>query len=291
MPFTVYLDDSGTSPSQQVACATALIIPAPRLLAMESEWETLRAKEGFTDFHTSEYVARNYKSEFGDWKDEKHLRVFMRACDITKKYVVQIFSMAVNKPEYESAVPDDMRQYTGRYHYSWGVRHVLSMVQTWRYATPGIPPFEWVFDSMQPKDPARIEIENLLAECEAVAEMRRGVSGDYINYSFRNRKSLGALQCADLVAWTNYQFALEKFKGTPLSPFAELARREFEKKRAIERIATTSGDMTDWNCTLNIKPKHLKEWVEKEFGDGTFPTRYKEWKEQQTAVKTEEGRL
>ena len=30
--FTVYLDDSGTDPSQKVANATALIIPASRIL-------------------------------------------------------------------------------------------------------------------------------------------------------------------------------------------------------------------------------------------------------------------
>ena len=44
VPFTVYLDDSGTSPSQHVAIASAVIIPASRLLLLEREWERLRRR-------------------------------------------------------------------------------------------------------------------------------------------------------------------------------------------------------------------------------------------------------
>lgn len=62
--FTVYIDDSGTSPDQHVAIATALVMPAARITALDKEWETLTRKEGFSDFHMSICVARNEKSQF-----------------------------------------------------------------------------------------------------------------------------------------------------------------------------------------------------------------------------------
>lgn len=283
VPFTVYLDDSGTSPGQQVACATALIVPAPRLILMEKEWEALKAKEGFSDFHTSKFVHRNYKSEFAKWDDQKLERVFSRACEITKKYAVQIFSLAINKPDYEAIIPLNLRDYTGHYHYTWGIRHVLALAQTWRNHDTQIPPYEWLFDHMNRRDLARVEIETLMEECEAMAEFRRGVTGDYVNYSFRQRKTLAALQCADLVAWTNYQFGLEKFKGTPVHPFAKAAWDTFSKKPSMLREPIP--EMLEWNCSLIIKDDHLKDWVRKENEDGTFAERFKEWREKKKRAK------
>jgi hypothetical protein len=285
VPFTVYLDDSGTSPTQQVACATALIIPAPRLLLMEREWNNLKAKEGFSDFHTSEFVARNPKSEFAGWSDEKHERVFRRVCEITKKYVVQIFSVVVNKPDYDSIIPADLRDYTGQYHYTWAIRHVLAFAQTWRVNNPDIPPYEWVFDFMQLGEPSRVEIEEAMEGCELMADLRRGAKGDYLNYSFRPRNTLAGLQCADLVAWTNYRHGLEKFKGTPVHPFAQVSWDLFSKKPDNLRRPFFPEPL-DWNCSLSIKPDHLRDWVEKEVADGTGIARFREWQRTKGQAKS-----
>jgi hypothetical protein len=95
--FTVYVDDSGTDPNQKLAVATALIIPAKQIPAMEIEWSNLKTKEHFSRFHMAEFVARNPKSEFANWDDKKHQRVFDRVRQITNKYGVRGFSFTVNK--------------------------------------------------------------------------------------------------------------------------------------------------------------------------------------------------
>ena len=41
--FTVYIDDSGSDPNQPVANATALIVPGRRILALQREWDALKA--------------------------------------------------------------------------------------------------------------------------------------------------------------------------------------------------------------------------------------------------------
>jgi hypothetical protein len=97
--LTVFVDDSGTSPSQHVAIATGLLIPALDILRLEREWDTFKRKEEFSDFHTSEFVARNHKSEFAGWDDDKQKRVFARVRQIAKKYGVAAGSIAVNKQD------------------------------------------------------------------------------------------------------------------------------------------------------------------------------------------------
>jgi hypothetical protein len=76
--FTFYADDSGTSPDQPVAIATVLIVPNAQIPRLENEWTTLKEKEGFSFFHTSEFVHRNPKSEFADWAKEKQEGVLRR---------------------------------------------------------------------------------------------------------------------------------------------------------------------------------------------------------------------
>jgi hypothetical protein len=57
--FTVYLDDSGTAPDQQVAMASALLVPGSRITALDDEWNALKKKEEFSDFHMSECLYSN----------------------------------------------------------------------------------------------------------------------------------------------------------------------------------------------------------------------------------------
>lgn len=283
VPLTIYLDDSGTSPSQQVACATALIIPAKRIIRMESEWANLKAKEGFTDFHTSVFVAKNSKSEFANWDDAKQERVFARVRQITKKYVLQIISMAVNKPDYEQIMPDELRKYSGKYHYSWALRSVVMLAQLFKLHIGVSEPYEWVFDWMEKKDPARKEVETVLEQAEEAAHERNAYYGEYTNVNFRRRETIAGLQCADLVAWTNYQMALKTFKGTPMHSLSETALADFDSmpSRSIPGI----HNVTDWNFSVTIGRNHLEEWVKKEFADGSSLVRFREFAEKKKALK------
>jgi Protein of unknown function (DUF3800) len=283
VPFTVYIDDSGTSPSQHVACATALIIPARQIIRMESEWLTLKTKEGFSDFHTSIFVARNYKSEFAKWDDAKQERVFNRVRQITKKYTVQVFSMAVNKIDYEEIVPAELRAYAGKYHYTWAMRSVLTLAKHWRKHGRISEPYEFVFDWMERKDPARKEIETAMEQAEEEAVLHSGVHGDFKNYGFRDRKTLAGLQCSDLVAWANYQMGLKAFRKTPLHPFAKVALDDFAHmpSNSIPPIHS----VVEWNFAIAYERHHLEDWVKREAADGRSLKRFREFEEKKKALK------
>jgi hypothetical protein len=242
--FSVYIDDSGTAPDQAVAMASALIVPAKRIVALNKEWETFAAKAGFTDFHSSECVCRNPKSEYAHWDDDKVRTVTARVRQTTRKYAVRAFSFAVTKKDYDCLLAPEMKELFGRFHYTWAIQHVLTFCREWAIGTGMSIPFEYVFDWMGPS-PAKAEIEDVMALFE------RSKRGCYTNYSFRKRRDIPALQCTDLLAWSSYQVARHHFFGKSLNPIADENYAGFRK----------FGD--EWLTARSISRQGLSDWVEK----------------------------
>jgi Protein of unknown function (DUF3800) len=280
--FTVYIDDSGTAREQKVANATVLIIPAEKILDMEKELDALKKKEGFTDFHTSVFIARNPKFEFAGWSDSKQKRVLRRMRQITRKYTSQIFSLAVNKADFDSIMPTEIRKHTGD-HFAWAMRHMLPFAQLWRSPIPNIPPYEWVFDHMEKHEPSRKQLEEIMDQAEEDSQTKRGVRGDFTNYHFRSRKLVAGLQCADLAAWTNYQFSLKVYSNKPLHPLARIVWDDFASMPSSNPPGFP--EPLDWNYSIAIKADHLKSWVQKELADGKSLAAFREWDARKRAEK------
>jgi hypothetical protein len=283
--FTAYIDDSGSDPRQHIANATALVIPGRSIPAMQGEWDKLKIREGFTDFHTSVFVARNPRSEFAGWSNAKQKRVLLRVRQTIKKFGAKIFSFTVNKSDYDQAVPVEFRQYAGKYHYTWAIRHVVAMLAAWRIGSGVADPLEFVFDWMKNGDECREEIETVMAQAEYVAA-GKGMSGEYLNYSFRQRKEIPGLQCVDYIAWTTYQFGKLVFRQKPLPPFAQIAWDDLCSRNgpgAIPGVKKSSGPM-DWFCAGTVTRNNLEEWIKKELADGNSMKRFKDW-EKTKAVK------
>ena len=275
VPFTIYFDDSGTDPNQPVANATGMIIPAQRIIQMEREWDALKKKEGFSDLHTSEFVARNRKSAFADWDDIKHQRVFRRVRQITKKYGAQIFSFSVKKDDYEQCVPLELRHYSGKHHYSWAIRHVSMFAQIWRTAKHVVEPFEWLFDWMEKHDPVRKEIETIFEQMEYINHRQGGAKYEYTNLDFRPRATLAGLQCADLLAWTNYTCALRQWLKKPTHPFAQIAWDDFASMPTDP--SPGPHEIVEWNYSVALTREQLEDWVRDELANRRSISLVKEW--------------
>jgi len=242
--FSVYIDDSGTAPDQAVAMASVLTIPAKQIVALDKEWETFAAKAGFKEFHSSECIRRNHKSEFAQWDDDQVRAATARIRQISRKYAVRAFSFAVTKQDYDSLLTPEMKELFGRFHYTWAIQHVLTFCREWAHAVGVSLPFEYVFDWME-SSPAKAEVEDVMALFE------RGKPGHYTNYSFKKRRDVPALQCTDLLAWSSYQVAQHHFFGKPLHPIADENYAGFLK----------FGD--EWLTARSISKEGLSVWVDK----------------------------
>jgi hypothetical protein len=264
--FTLYIDDSGTDPNQHVAIATALIIPAAQIIPLEREWNTLREKHGFTEFHTSIFVARNRKSEFKDWSEDQQKKLFARVRQISRKYGVRAASIAVNKKDYDEIVPPHFRNYIGKYHYTWAIRQLVSFVsQGGPYKAPSR---EWVFQWMERGDEARIEVETVMEQAQWLTE-RDGMPGDYSNYTFRKSAGIPGLQCVDAIGWMCYRYALYLFNKTPAHPFA------------LEGWYDLHGHLGEdgWLVAITLLREKLQKSITKALGDGRAVQFFKEWEE------------
>jgi hypothetical protein len=269
--FTAYIDDSGTDPSQKVAIATGLIIPAKKIISLENEWNTFREKWGFSCFHMSEFSAKNGKKEpqFAKWNDSQHKQVFERARQITKKYGVKTLTFAVTKTDYDEVVPDELKQYWGKNHYTWAIRQFLDYIHTWERNRGGAP-LEYVYDWMKPTDSARREIEKVIAQSEDMS----GNTGEFSNYSFRCRDKIPGLQCADILAWTSYQSSLLVFFGKPLASDANIAWNDFKEYLAGE-----------WRTVRTLTRANLEKLVYDEQKSGISVAKFKAWEAKKLARK------
>jgi hypothetical protein len=263
--FTFCIDDSGTSPSQHVAIATALVVPAEQLLRLESEWNTLRDKERFECFHTSEFIARNPKSEFANWDEGKQDRVFRRVRQISKKYGVRAVSTAVNKKDYDEIVPSDLRRYLGQDHYSWAVRQLLANLSMMFPSSLGSPR-EFIFQWMERNHPARKEIEIIMDQMQYVAQ-RDGTVADYSDPHFRKSVGIPGLQCVDAVSWVSYQYAVHIYRRTPLRKFVPESWRDFGGHFGQD----------GWLRALTIRRENLQKSVTQAVTDAKAEQFFKQW--------------
>ena len=272
--FTIYLDDSGTSPSQHVAIATALIIPTARISHLKSEWGALKEKFGFTEFHTSVFVARNYKSEFAKWSDEKQDRLFNRVTQVAKKYGVRAFSFAVYKKEYDELAPEQFRASLGRQHYTWAVRNVVQRVDN--FSRLRKMPCTWIFQWMgNPGDPKRLEVEDVMDQAQLLAN-EQGIGGDYTDYGFGMSGDFPGLQCVDAIGWTCYHKALEIYRSKPPHRFAEQGWKAFEGHR---------GE-TGWLLAFLVRRENLMRGFKSSMQNEGLMDFYKRWEAQRKKSKS-----
>jgi len=269
--FTVYFDDSGTAPDQDVAIAAALIVPALRLEAFDEKWQNFLKDEFISEFHTSECVAAQKGTKFAKWNSGRRKHVCYRVREIAKEFGVKAFSFAVNKADYDEVVPesDQLRSVGGgKYHYTWAVRHTISFLDAWS-STVTKRPFEYVFDCMgnDKKNKAKREIEMVMAQADSV------VPGRYLgHYSFRNRIDHPGLQCVDLLAWSSYQFSLNAFTKKRLHPIAEDTFWDFEK-----HLYET------WMFAVTIRREDLEDWARRERADPRSHEQRRRWVERHKA--------
>ena len=227
--YTSFIDDSGTDPKQPIAIASALLIPAKKLSALESEWATFLDKEDITDFHTSVCVFHNPHTQFANWDDIRVRRVLKRVQQVIFKYSVKGLSVAIHKARHDKKVPMEAREVIGNNHYTYAVDGVISWIHNW--ASEREVPMEYVFDTIDEKTQRvqRREIDRIMMNAEEACP------GWFAGrYSFRKREGVPALQCADLFAWTCYQKACAKITEKPLSPIAGECWDRFESAKSRE---------------------------------------------------------
>lgn len=245
--FNFYIDDSGTAPDSKVAIAAGVVIPAVRLERFEEEWNRFLDKYKITNFHTSECLARNPKSEFATWSDLDVQRVFDRVQQLTFKYAIRAYCVAINKDLQKSFVPQRMWEGIGESPLLWGLTSLFSL--SYDFAFSRSVSMEYIFDSTEDKVLKR-DIREALEYSE-----QRGYGKHFVDhYAFRSRATCPGLQVADFYAWHGYHLALQHHYHTPTRNLA---------LKTLGGFALKSAGVPEkaWSTMQTQGKEDLQAWV------------------------------
>ena len=193
-------------------------------------------------------MAGNLESEFKGWDIEKKKRVCSRMREIAMRYGINALSIAIDKDLYDEVIPQALRKELGEFHYTWAVGFMVEILERWRIDAKVGHPLEYKFDCMgkDKKNPKKKEIKTVMAK----AEIRR--PGHYNgHFSFCCAKQTPGLQCADILAWTCYNFAMLSIVGSPVHEIAKEGFAEFQayspcNVQWLQAIVQTREQLTNW---------------------------------------------
>jgi hypothetical protein len=258
--LTMYIDDSGTSPTNHIAVAAGWVARTPGWVLFEREWKKARSivSDKFESMHTSEFVdGRGSKNEFKDWSLEKKQRVAARLRQIIKKRALKGFALGVIKRDYDEIVPDVLKAKGFENHYTYAIRRVLGMIDDWRKQENITAPIEYIFDWSDKDSPVRREIETIFSSAENEPEALRRYGLHPGGFGFRKREVVTPLQAADMFGWTMYQAVLNEVEKRKMNPIAVDMFKEFYLHRHgnfIEGGYNTREQIIKW-----VKSKGLNE--------------------------------
>jgi len=242
--FTIFIDDSGSAPEHKMAIASGIVVPAIKIVPLENEWNSFLQKEGIPEFHASECLARNPHSAFANWDDARVRRVFARVRQMTLKYSVRGFCIAIHKDDYTQVMPEDMRKRVGSF-YTWAVSSVIGMA--YDFSVERGVEMEYVFDTAEKEVKREID--------EAMLYSERLHPGCFVgHYSFRKRVQVPTLQAADLFAWTCYQAARHTRFNHPIHDIA-----------AESWLGYWSAHQGSWRRIESLNRQGIEDWVKKTY--------------------------
>jgi Protein of unknown function (DUF3800) len=236
--FTVYFDDSGTSPQNPIAVVGGWISPAEQWKKFEREWTRIQEAEGFHVLHMADFMFGSSRTEFGNWNNLKKNRVIRALRKIIQAHCVYGFGFSVHKQDYDEIVSGDVRAKCGRFHYTWAVRMVLGKLERWRQDNLVREPIQYVFDRMSE---GRYEIDKVFADAENTGDAfnRYGIYPGC--YSFQDKSDVLPLQAADLIAWLVYQRALNHALGKPPHRITAETFNAFNKRHLDSATISRAG--------------------------------------------------
>jgi hypothetical protein len=198
--FEVYLDDSGTDSTSDIAIAACYISTKGQWDEFVKEWDSVRIGEGFDAFHMVDFAASHdpTKKPFCDWKFDKRERVYNNLARIINDRKRIGIASAVPKKAYEEFVPERHRRRHGFFHYTFAVRSVLMRIRDWRRASGITIPMRFVFDRMSQ---GKHEIIDIWKQREDIPEWEEMFGMEPDGYSFEDKKFFKPLQAADILAW------------------------------------------------------------------------------------------
>jgi hypothetical protein len=203
--YETYFDDSGTSSTSDMAIAACYVSTEGGWRRFVKEWDAARYEEGFDYFHMSAFRAPRTQGEkpWCDWDDAKKDRVYKRLTSIINDNKRIGIATAVPKSAYD-LVPEKIRRYYGREHYTFALRICLIEIHLWRERIRNFLPMQYFFDWETPGSLKRREITTAFEDMHPDYQKMFGL--DTGGFGFQKKECFKPLQAADILAWQTHKY-------------------------------------------------------------------------------------
>jgi hypothetical protein len=208
--FTLYCDDSGTHAESNIAIAGCYIGTVEQWKQVQRNWNEINEKEKFGVFHMADFVARKQQFASPEWQDQaKRNRTLEKLVNVITTRVEFGIAAAVVKSAYDAIVPEDMRPRLGKNHYTFAIKMCVAFLEKWREECGYTAPMQYVFDRLSKGRGDINEAFEVVATGGADAIRRYGVYEH--GWSFQSKSVVTQLQAADIWAYENYRYAVDRF--------------------------------------------------------------------------------
>jgi hypothetical protein len=201
--LTAYFDDSGTSPSQNVAVVAGYMGSVAQWDRFVVAWRLMLDEFGVRVIHRTDL--ESFEGEFKGWTPEKRTALVKKAQKIIKdkKHTYIPVGSAVIKADFDEIVPKRLQNHVGG-HYGWCVTESLVLANHWAQKAKHKDPISWVFEA---GTTGQSKVCEMFKRLYAIPEARKRLRIN--NWSFSD-KSILPLQAADVAAYEVYKFVLNQ---------------------------------------------------------------------------------
>lgn len=140
-PYSGYFDESGSDANSSVISAAGWLGTYQTWIVFDRDWKAFikrKTRGESQEFHYTDFWAR--RTYGADWSDIERLDFVKSLAQLTRQYAIYGIGFALNKADYNAALPLDVRRVLKNDPYYFCVGHIASMVLSWYERIPVAPP-------------------------------------------------------------------------------------------------------------------------------------------------------
>ncbi len=195
--LAVYLDDSGTSPTDPVAVVAGYLATEKMWNEFEKRWTVLLSKYNIKILHRADL--ESYKGEFKNWDEQRRVEFLKKAHAIIRRCTYTAVGSSLVKSDYDLIIKN--HEILRRFGiFSWCAQGALSGVRMWCDSRNVNSPIQYVFEAgTEGSSQFANLLESYYRDDNCRADNRIG------GWSFLPKQVI-PLQAADVVAYEFFRY-------------------------------------------------------------------------------------
>lgn len=247
--LTVYLDDSGTSPNQEIAVVAGYLGSVIQWERFNKRWKALLSKYGIARMHRVDL--ENFQGEFKNWTPDRRKEFLKKAHSIIRQCTYVAVGNSVRKADFDEAIPKEnfVKKVSGIY--GWCAQACIVSIYRWCKRYNYEQPIQFFFEA---GTRGQGQVQSMFEHLYGNESYRQ--KWHIAGWSFHD-KSLMPLQAADFIAYEYYKLTENQVMSHGKRP-VRLSARDLFREHETEYFrywgkAEFKTWLQNWNNTMRVR--------------------------------------